>query len=59
VTTPASVARKTALHDYLQTFVGFSRRLLMMSMMRDGTWSDGDLETLRTEIDRVRTERRK
>src|SRR5690242_13170934 len=35
VTTPPSIAKRTALQDYLQTFFGGSRRLLMMSMMRD------------------------
>jgi predicted transcriptional regulator len=59
VTTPPSIAKRTALQDYLQTFFGGSRRLLMMSMMRDGTWSDDDLDALRAEIDRVRKERRK
>lgn len=58
VTTPPSVAKRTALQDYLQTFFGGSRRLLMMSMMRDGTWSDDDLDALRAEIDRVRKERK-
>lgn len=59
VTTSPSVAKRTALQDYLQTFFGGSRRLLMMSMMRDGTWSDDDLDALREEIDRVRKERKK
>jgi predicted transcriptional regulator len=59
VTTPPSVAKRTALQDYLQTFFGGSRRLLMMSMMRDGTWSDDDLDALRAEIDCVRKERKK
>ena len=59
VTTPPSIAKRTALQDYLQTFFGGSRQLLMMSMMRDGTWSDDDLDALRAEIDRVRKERRK
>jgi len=58
VTTPPSIAKRTALQDYLQTFFGGSRRLLMMSMMRDGTWSDDDLEALRAEIERVRKERK-
>jgi hypothetical protein len=30
-----------------------------MSMMRDGTWSDDDLDALRAEIDCVRKERKK
>ena len=58
VTTSPSIAKRTALQDYLQTFFGGSRRLLMMSMMRDGTWSDDDLEALRAEIERVRKERK-
>jgi len=58
VTTSPSIAKRTALQDYLQTFFGGSRRLLMMSMMRDGTWSDDDLDALRAEIDRVRKERK-
>ena len=59
VTTSLAVAKKTALRDYLQTFFGGSRRLMLMAMMREGSWSDDDLDALRAEIDRVRKERGK
>jgi predicted transcriptional regulator len=59
VTTSPTRAKKTVLRDYLQTFFGGSHRLMMMSLLRDGAWSDEDLEALRREIDRVRRERKK
>ncbi len=55
---PAS-AKRTALQQYLQTFFGGSRRLMLTSLMREGSWSDDDLEALRAEVERVRKERAK
>jgi BlaI family transcriptional regulator, penicillinase repressor len=54
---PAS-AKRTALQQYLQTFFGGSLRQMMTALVRDGSWSDGDLEALRSEIERVRKERK-
>lgn len=59
VTVSPAVAKRTALQQYLQTFFGGSLRLMLTSLMREGSWSDEDLETLRAEIDKVRRERAK
>ena len=53
-TIPAATARRNALRQYVQTFFGGSRRLLLTSLVRDGSWTDQDLEAVREEIDRVR-----
>ena len=58
VTVSPAAAKRTALQQYLQTFFGGSLRLMLTSLMREGSWSDEDLEALRTEIDRVRKEDR-
>ena len=52
-------AKRTALQQYLQTFFGGSLRLMLTSLMREGSWSDEDLKVLRAELDRVRRERAK
>ena len=57
-TTPAAVAKKTALQQYLQTFFGGSLRQMMTSLVAEGSWSDDELAALRAEIDRVRRERK-
>jgi hypothetical protein len=57
VTVSPAVAKRTALQQYLQTFFGGSQRLMLTSLMREGSWSDEDLDVLRSEIDRVRKER--
>ena len=54
-----AVAQRTALHQYLQTFFGGSRKLMVTALVSEGSWSAEDLEALRAEIDRVRTERKK
>lgn len=57
VTVSPMAAKRSALQQYVQTFFGGSRRLMLTSLVREGSWSDDDLETLRAEIDRVRNER--
>jgi BlaI family transcriptional regulator, penicillinase repressor len=58
-TTSHTVARRTALQQYLQTFFGGSLRQMMTAFVREGSWSDEDLAALRVEIDRVRKERKR
>lgn len=53
-----TAAKRTALQQYLQTFFGGSMRQMMTALVREGSWSDEDLEALRTEIDRARKERK-
>ena len=55
-TTSPSVAKRTALQQYVQTFFGGSLRQMMTALVREGSWNDEDLEALRGEIDRVRRE---
>ena len=57
-TTSPTVAKRSALQQYVQTFFGGSLRQMMTALVADGSWSDDDLETLRAEIDRVRKERK-
>jgi predicted transcriptional regulator len=57
-TTPPSIAKRTALQQYLQTFFGGSLTRMMTALVREGSWNDEDLEALRSEIDRVRKERK-
>lgn len=53
------VAKRTALHQYLQTFFGGSLRQMMTALVSEASWTDEDLDALRDEIDRVRKERKK
>src|ERR1700733_11067332 len=57
-TTSPAAAKRTALQQYLQTFFGGSVRLMMTSLVSEASWSDEELDALRVEIDRVRTERK-
>jgi BlaI family penicillinase repressor len=57
-TTSPAVAKRTALQQYLQTFFGGSLRQMMTALVREGSWSDDDLDELRSEIERVRKERK-
>jgi BlaI family penicillinase repressor len=53
-----SVAKRTALRQHLQTFFGGSLRQMMTALVREGSWSDDDLDALRGEIERARRERK-
>ena len=57
-TISATVARRTALQQVLHTFFGGSLPQMMTSLVTEGSWSDDDLDVLRSEIDRVRKERK-
>jgi predicted transcriptional regulator len=59
VTVSPTAAKRTALQGVLQTFFGGSMRLMLTSLVREGSWSDDDLDALRAEIDRARKERGK
>ena len=54
-----AVAKRNALQQYLQTFFGGSLRQMMTALVADASWSDEDLDALKSEIDRVRKERKK
>jgi len=53
-----AVAKRTALQQFVQTFFGGSLKQMMTALVRDESWSDDDLHALRSEIERVRNERR-
>ena len=57
-TVSPATAKRNALQQYLHTFFGGSLRQMMTALVRDGSWSDEDLAALRSEIDRVRKERK-
>ena len=57
-TTPPAVAKRNALQQYLQTFFGGSLRQMMTALVREGSWSEDDLIELKSEIERVRRERK-
>jgi predicted transcriptional regulator len=56
-TTPAA-ARRAALQQYLRVFFGGSREQLMTTLLKQETWTDEELDTLQSEIERVRKERK-
>ena len=54
-----STARKSALKQFLGTFFGGSLGEMVTSLLRHEAWSDEELASLQSEIDRVRKERKK
>jgi predicted transcriptional regulator len=57
-TTPPSVAKRSALQQYLQTFFGGSLTRMMTALVAEAPFSEDDLDALKAEIDRVRKERK-
>ena len=58
-TTSPTVAQRTALKRYVQTYFGGSLESLMTNLLRQESWSDDELMALRREIDLVRKERKR
>ena len=58
-TTSPTVARRTALQQYVQTFFSGSLHRLVTALVQDDSWTDDELRQIRGEIDRVRKERNK
>ncbi len=54
-----AAAKRTALGQVLQTFFDGSLTQMMTALVREGSWSDDDLEGLRVEIERARGKRHK
>ena len=54
-----TAAKRTALQQFLQTFFGGSLRQMMTALVTEASWTDDELDALKTEIDRVRKERKK
>jgi predicted transcriptional regulator len=57
-TTSPAAARQAALRRYAYTFFAGSLRDMMAALVRDETWTDEDLRSLRGEIDRARKRRK-
>ena len=57
-TTSPAVAKRTALQQYLQTFFSGSLTQMVTALVREGSWNDDDLDTLKKEIERARKERK-
>ena len=57
-TTSLAVAKRTALQQVVQTFFGGSLRQMMTALVSEASWTDEELDGLRSEIDRVRKERK-
>ena len=58
-TTSPAAAKRSALQQVVQTFFGGSLAQTPAALVRDGSWSDDELEALRSEIARVRKERKR
>ena len=52
-------ARRMALKQYLQTYFGGSLGDMVAALLRQESWTDEELATLRREIDRARKERKR
>jgi predicted transcriptional regulator len=57
-TTSPSVAKKTALQQYLQTFFGGSLTRMMTALVAESSFSEDELDALKAEIERARKERK-
>jgi predicted transcriptional regulator len=57
-TTSPAAAKRTALQQVVQTFFGGSFAQMVASLVREGSWSEDEVESLRSEIERVRKERK-
>jgi predicted transcriptional regulator len=52
-------ARRTVLKQYVRTYFGGSLESMVTSLLRQESWTDEELATLRREIDHVRKERKR
>jgi predicted transcriptional regulator len=58
-TTSPSAAKRTALQQVVQTFFSGSFSQMVAALVREGSWSDDEIESLRSEIERLRKERKR
>ncbi len=58
-TTSPTVAKRTALQRYLETFFGGSRQEMLTALISESRLSDDEFDALKAEIDRVRNESKK
>ena len=53
-TASPAVATRKALRDHVRVFFEGSRSRMITALLREGDWTDEELELLRAELDRVR-----
>jgi predicted transcriptional regulator len=58
-TTPRTTARRAALQEIVKVFFGGSPGETATALLKNENWSDEELDALRTEIDRIRNERKR
>ena len=57
-TTSPAAAKRSALQQMAQTFFGGSFARMVAALVSEGSWTEDELESLRSEIERVREERK-
>lgn len=57
-TTSPTAAKRTALQQVVHTFFGGSFAQMVAALVREGSLTDEEVESLRSEIERVRKERK-
>ena len=57
-TIPASVAKRTALQQFLQTFFRGSLTQMLTALVAESSFTDDELDALKAEIERARKERK-
>ena len=57
-TTSPATARRAALQQYLGVFFGGSVGQMVTSLLAQESWTDEELDTLQSEIERIRKERK-
>ena len=58
-TVSPAVAKRKALQQVVQTFFGGSLRQMMTSLVSESSFTADELDALKAEIERVRTEKEK
>jgi predicted transcriptional regulator len=58
-TTSPAAAKRTALQQLVETFFGGSFAQMAAALVREGSWTDEEVESLRSEIERMRKERKR
>jgi BlaI family transcriptional regulator, penicillinase repressor len=56
-TSPVTATRK-ALRDHLRVFFEGSRSRMVTALLREGDWTDEELDALRVELERVRKDKK-
>ena len=58
-TTPRTTARRSALQELVKVFFGGSPGETATALLKNENWSDGELDALSAEIERIRHERKR